>query len=55
MQRYANELLEETPAGVSSTAAQLLVSSVSVGLGLGLGGLAIIGLLLISPGCGQPT
>ena len=56
MQRFANELLEETPTGVSSATAQRLVSSVaSVSLGLGLGGLAIIGLLLITPGCGLPT
>ncbi len=58
MQRFATELLEEAPSGVSSAAAQVLVShvaSVSVGLRLGLGGLAIIGLLLITPGCGLPT
>lgn len=60
MQRFATELLEETPAGVSSATAQQLVSDVgdvaaSVSLGLGIGGLAIIGLLLITPGCGLPT
>ena len=56
MQRFANELLEETPAGVSSATAQPLVSTVAnVGLGLGFSGLAMIGLLLITPGCGLPT
>jgi hypothetical protein len=51
MQLSAYESLEETPVGVSSVAAQELVSVVA----LGLQGLAIFGLLLISPGCGQPT
>jgi hypothetical protein len=58
MQRFANELLEETPTGVPSATAQRLVSSVasvaSVSLGLGVSGLGIIG-LLITPGCGLPT
>jgi hypothetical protein len=54
MQRFATELLEETPSGVSSSTAQLLLANVVVDA-LGLGRLAIIGLLLISPGCGQPT
>ena len=61
MQRFANELIEDAPMGVSSTTSQLLVpdavvvSGVVVPSALGLGGLAIFGLLLISPGCGQPT
>ena len=61
MQRFANESIEETPVSVSSAASQLLVSDAVVVSGvvvpsaLGLGGLAIFGLLLISPGCGQPT
>ena len=64
MQRSANELLEETPVSVSSTTAQLVASndvidpifgSVVVPSALGLGGLGIFGLLLISQGCGQPT
>jgi hypothetical protein len=50
MQRCSNELLEETPIGASSTAISALVSVV-----LGLEALTLIGLLLISPGCGPPT
>jgi hypothetical protein len=57
MQRFANELIEETPVSVSSTTTQRVasngvVSSVVVPSALGLGGLAIFGLLLISPECG---
>jgi hypothetical protein len=55
MPRFANESIEEAPERVSSTAAQLVVSGVVVPSALGLGGLAIFGLLLISPGCGEPT
>ena len=61
MLRFANESIEETPMSVSSTTAQLVASNaivsdvVVVASALGLGGLAIFGLLLISPGCGQPT
>jgi hypothetical protein len=59
MPHRANELLEETPMSVSSGTAQLVasegVSSVLVSSVLGLSSLAIFGVLLISPGCGQPT
>jgi hypothetical protein len=60
MQQFANESIGETPLSVSSTAAQLVasndpVSSVVVPSALGLGSLGIFGVLLISPGCGQPT
>lgn len=58
MQRFAIELREETPAGVSSVTAQALALPVAVVVAraLGLSGLlSIIGLLLISPGCGLPT
>ena len=56
MQRFANELLEETPVSVSSTTAQLSASSSDVVVSaLVLSGLGIFGLLLISQGCGQPT
>jgi len=52
MPHCANELLEETPVGGSCATASVLVSVV---VALGLQGLAIVGLFLISPGCGQPT
>ena len=59
MQHLANELLEETPMRVSSATAQLVASegasNVLVSRVLGLGSLAIFGVLLIIPGCGQPT
>jgi hypothetical protein len=55
MQRCANEMVENTPVGGSSTylaTPSVLVSLVSV---LGLEALTLFGLLLISPGCGPPT
>ena len=53
MQRYTHELLDETPVGVASATAPALVSDLFVVVGaLGLRSLSIIGLLLISPGCG---
>ena len=54
MQRCANESIEETPVGGSSkiSSALSLVGVVSV---LGLEALTLIGLLLISPGCGPPA
>jgi len=56
MQRFANDSIEETPAGASSTIAQRLVSDVVVvsfvvSDALGLSSLSLIG-LLITPGCG---
>ena len=53
MQAAAYESLKEMPNGVSVATAVGLVSTVSV-VALGISGLAIIGLLLIIPGCGQP-
>ena len=53
MKRFANELFEETPVGVSSTIARVRTDVVVVGLAgsFGLGGL-IIGVLPITAGCG---
>ena len=61
MQPSANESMKETPAGVSVATVVGLAFVSGVGA-LGLQslaivsplGLAIVGLLLISPGCGQP-
>ncbi len=50
MKRFANELFEETPVGVSSAIARVL-RSVFLGGSLGLGGL-IIGVLPITAGRG---
>lgn len=50
MKRFANELFEETPVGVSSTIARVLGSEFLAG-SVELGGL-IIGLLPITAGCG---
>jgi len=55
MQLPANESLEGTPVGGSFAAVTVAVSLVSDIALLGLPELAMIGLLLISPGCGQPT
>jgi hypothetical protein len=52
MKRSASESIEETPVGGSSMISRALVCVVSV---LGLEALTLIGLLLISPGCGPPT
>jgi len=56
MQRCATELLDETPVGVASgtsSGALVLGSDLLVVVdALGLRSLSIIGLLLISPGCG---
>ena len=54
MQRYAHELLDETPVGVASVTARVSGSDLFVVVdALGLRSLSIIGLLLISPGCGD--
>ena len=53
MQPSANESMKETPAGVSVATVVGLAFVSGVGA-LGLQSLAIVGLLLISPGCGQP-
>jgi hypothetical protein len=54
MQRCAHELLDETPVGVVSVVAPVLSSDLFVVVvdALGLRSLSLIGLLLISPGCG---
>jgi hypothetical protein len=55
MQLAGYESLMETPPGVPVATAVGLVSTVSVVVvALGVQGLAVIGLLLILPGCGQP-